>query len=102
MDKFFNFLGLAKRSKNLLEGYSKCNEGKRKQKIYLFIISKDASDSTKRKFINYCVINEIPYIHDFLKEELGEALGREEIKILALTDKNMAEKLLALYKEENV
>ncbi|MBE6047500.1 MAG: 50S ribosomal protein L7ae-like protein, partial [Clostridium sp.] len=47
MDKFFNFLGLEKRPRNHIEGYSKCNEGKSKQKIFLFIISKDASDSTK-------------------------------------------------------
>lgn len=100
MNKFFNFLGLAKRSRNVIEGYSKCNEEKRKKRFFLVIISTDASDSSKRKFKNYCEINNIPYIEDFLKEELGEAIGRPEIKILALTDKNMANKLLTLYEEE--
>ena len=38
---------------------------------------------------------------DFSKEELGFAIGREEVKILAITDKNMAEKLMFLYRENS-
>ncbi|CDG01627.1 Hypothetical Ribosomal protein L7Ae/L30e/S12e/Gadd45 [Clostridium chauvoei JF4335] len=67
--------------------------------INLFIISNDASDSTKRKFINHCNIKEIPYIEDFSKEELGYSIGREEVKILAIGDGNMAKKLYALYQD---
>lgn len=100
MNSFFSFLGLVKRSRKLLEGYSKCNEGKRREKIYLMIISNDASDSSKRKFINYCNINKIPYIQNFSKEELGSAVGRDEIKILGIIDQNMGQKLIALYEEE--
>ena len=29
MNRFFNFLGLAKRSGNLIEGYSKCDDTKK-------------------------------------------------------------------------
>lgn len=99
MNKFFNFLGLAKKSRSLLEGYSKCNEERNKRKLFLFIISLDASDSSKRKFINHCTNNNIPYIEDFSKEELGLAIGRPEIKILGITDENMAKKLRSLYEE---
>ena len=97
MNKFFNFLGLAKRSGNLIEGYSKCDEQRNKINFYLIILSNDASDSTKRKFRNHCIEQDIPLIEDFSKEELGNPIGRAEIKILAVKDKNMAEKLLSLY-----
>ena len=70
MNKFFNFLGLAKRSGNILEGYSKCNEERNRRKLFLFIISPDASEATRKKFKNHC------------KEQ------------------NMANKLNALYEEE--
>lgn len=100
MNKFFNFLGLAKRSGNVLEGYSKCNEERNRRKLYLFIISPEASDSSKRKFINHCNTKNIPYIEAFSKEELGEAVGRPEIKIMAILDENIAKKLLSLYEEE--
>lgn len=100
MNKFFNFLGLAKRSGNILEGYSKCNEERNRRKLFLFIISPDASEVTRKKFKNHCKENNIPYIEDFSKEELGGAVGRPEVKILAILDQNMANKLNALYEEE--
>ena len=100
MNKFFNFLGLTRRSGNLLQGYSKCDEQRNRINFYLVIISNDASNSTRKKFTNHCLSKNIPLIEDFSKEELGNPIGREEIKILAVTDKNMAEKLFTLYIEQ--
>lgn len=100
MNKFFNFLGLVKRSGNLIEGYSKCDENRNRVRLKLFIISKDASESSRKKFLKHCEEKNVPYIEDFSKEELGASIGKEEIKILAIKDKNMANKLLSLYKEE--
>lgn len=101
MNKFFNFLGLAKRAGNVIEGYSKCDEERNRKSIFLFIISTDASNSTKKKFKNHCLTKNIIFIEDFSKEELGSSIGREEVKILAVTDKNMANKLYTLYKEQS-
>ena len=101
MNKFFSFLGLAKRSGNVIEGYSKCDEERNRKNIFLFIISNDASNSTRKKFKNHCIAKNIELIEDFSKEELGFAIGREEVKILAITDKNMAEKLMFLYRENS-
>lgn len=101
MNKFFNFLGLAKRAGNIIEGYSKCDEERNRKSIFLFIISTDASNSTKKKFKNHCLTKNIIFIEDFSKEELGFSIGREEVKILAVTDKNMANKLYTLYKEQS-
>ena len=101
MNKFFNFLGLAKRSGNLVEGDSKCDEQRNKVKFHLVILSDDASNSTRKKFKNHCAEKGIELIEDFSKEELGFAIGREEVKILAITDKNMAEKLMFLYRENS-
>lgn len=101
MSKFFNFLGLAKRSGSVIEGYSKCDEERNRKNIFLFIISNDASNSTKKKFKNHCLTKNIVFIEDFSKEELGFSIGREEVKILAITDKNMANKLYTLYEEQS-
>ena len=102
MNKFFNFLGLAKRSGNLIEGYSKCDEQRNRRSFYLVIVSDDASNSTKKKFKNHCIEKKIPLIEDFSKEELGNPIGREELKVLAVVDKNMAEKLISLFENEKV
>lgn len=100
MNKFFNFLGLIKRSGNLIEGYSKCDEQRNRIDFHLMIISVDASNSTQKKFKNHCIVKQIPLIEKFSKEELGNPIGREEVKVLAITDKNMAKKLIFLYENE--
>ena len=81
--------------------YSKCDEERNRKNIFLFIISNDASNSTKKKFKNHCLTKNIVFIEDFSKEELGSSIGREEVKILAITDKNMANKLYTLYEEQS-
>lgn len=101
MNKFFNFLGLAKRAGNIIEGYSKCDEQRNRRDFFLVIISDDASNSTRKKFKNHCEAKNIQLIEDFSKEELGSSIGREEVKVLAITDKNMAEKLMFLYRENS-
>lgn len=99
MNKFFNFLGLIRKSGNLVMGYNKCEEIRNKRNVYLFIISNDASESTRKKFKNHCISKNISLIEDFTKEELGYPIGRDEMKILAITDKSMAEKVKSLYEE---
>lgn len=100
MNKFFNFLSIAKKSNNLLEGYSKCDDYRNSTKIYLFIMSKNLSDKSKSKFKKHCETNNIPYIEDFSKEDLGNALGRKEVMLLGVLDEGIAKKLLSLYEEE--
>ena len=65
MNRFFNFLSIAKKSKNLLEGYSKCDDYRNNTDIYLFIMSNDLSDKSKSKFKKHCENKNIPYIEDF-------------------------------------
>lgn len=102
MNKFFNFLGIAKKSGALIEGYSKCDDLRNRTTIFLFIMSEDLSQSSKKKFIKHCNEKEIPYIIDFSKFELGNPIGRNEIMILGVCDKNIAAKLLKLYEEEKI
>ena len=95
MNKFLNFLSIAKKSNNLLEGYSKCDDYRNSTKIYLFIMSKNLSDKSKSKFKKHCETNNIPYIEDF-----SNALGRKEVMLLGVLDEGIAKKLLSLYEEE--
>ncbi|AGX42440.1 ribosomal L7Ae/L30e/S12e/Gadd45 family protein [Clostridium saccharobutylicum] len=102
MNRFFNFLSIAKKSGNLLEGYSKCDDYRNNTKIYLFIISNDLSDKSKSKFKKHCNEKDIPYIEDFSKDQLGAPLGRKEVMLLGILDNDIAKKMLALYEEEKI
>lgn len=102
-NKFLSFLGLVKRSGNLVEGYNKCEEViKKKNPVYLFIFSKEVSERTKKLFVRYCEEKEIPYIDTFSKEDLGNTLGRPELNVLAVLEKNMAAKLISNYEAQTV
>ncbi|MFW2488317.1 ribosomal L7Ae/L30e/S12e/Gadd45 family protein [Clostridium chromiireducens] len=100
MNRFFNFLSIAKKSGNLLEGYSKCDDYRNNTKIYLFIISNDLSDKSKDKFKKHCNEKNIPYIEDFSKDQLGAPIGRKEIMLLGILDSDIAKRMLSLYEEE--
>ena len=99
-NKFFNFLGLVKRSGNLLEGYNRCEENLNKKRIYLFLFSKELSERSKKKFFKICEDKKIPFIEELSKDELGKSLGKEEINILGITDENMANKLIKEYENK--
>jgi ribosomal protein L7Ae-like RNA K-turn-binding protein len=100
-NKFLQFLGIAKKSGNLIEGYNKCEELLKRSGLSLLILSVDCSVNTKDKFIKYCTNYNIPFIESFSKEELGAPIGRAEISILGVTDRKISDKLLSLWNEQN-
>ena len=98
-NKFLNFLGLAKRAGKLIEGYNKCQDSLGKRSIHLFVFSNTLSERSYKIFSEYCIKENIPFIKEFTKEDLGSAVGRLEINIVGVTDKNIANKLLTNYEE---
>ncbi|MPM47931.1 hypothetical protein SDC9_94652 [bioreactor metagenome] len=100
-NRFFQFLGLTKKSGNLVEGYNKCEENIKKHGVYLTILSLECAENTKNKFRKYCSDRSIPIIENVSKDDLGHCLGRPEINVLCVKDKNMSERLLQLWNENN-
>jgi ribosomal protein L7Ae-like RNA K-turn-binding protein len=100
-DKFLQFLGIVKKSGNLVEGYNKCEEIIDKRKLFLLIISTNCSSNTKDKFIRLCINNAVPYVEVYSSEDLGTIIGRAEINLLGVLNKNMSDNLLLLLKEQN-
>jgi ribosomal protein L7Ae-like RNA K-turn-binding protein len=95
---FLQFLGLTKRAGKLVEGYNKCEEIMKKQTVYLLILSVEISQNTKDKFERYASEKKLELIQHYNGEELGSAIGRPEVNVLCVTDRQMAEKLVALYR----
>ncbi|WP_297436824.1 ribosomal L7Ae/L30e/S12e/Gadd45 family protein [uncultured Clostridium sp.] len=91
--KFLSFLGLVKRSGNILDGYNKCEEIIGKKKVHLVIFSNEISAKSKEKFMKKCEKLNIQCMDGFSKEELGLSIGKKEINIVGVLNKNMADKL---------
>jgi len=96
-DSFLQFLGLSKKAGYLIEGYNRCEEAVKKQSVFLLIISFEASINTRTKFEKYSNNLGIECIKGYNNEDLGKSIGRSEISVLCVTNKNMSEKLIALY-----
>ncbi|HAK43472.1 MAG TPA: 50S ribosomal protein L7ae-like protein, partial [Clostridium sp.] len=47
----------------------------------------------------YCADRKVPVIGNISKDELGIAIGREEINVLAVKDDKICENLIKLWKE---
>jgi Ribosomal protein HS6-type (S12/L30/L7a) len=97
-DKFLQFLALTKRAGKLAEGYNKCEEMIRNKEGFLCIISKDISVNSYEKFQRLCERYGVDLIQCYAKEELGSILGRDEINVLCVLDKNMSIRLIEILK----
>lgn len=99
-DKFLGFLGLSKRAGKLLQGYNKCEDALKYKTVFLIILSEDLAQNTVDKFTNYSEKYNVPLIRGYKKEQLGEAIGLEEINVLGINDENMSKKLMELWKNK--
>jgi ribosomal protein L7Ae-like RNA K-turn-binding protein len=100
-DSFLQFLGIAKKSGKLIEGYNNCEETIKSKKVKLIIISIDSSENTKNKFKNYCESKNVFLIQAYSKEELGKCIGRTEINILCVVDSKISENLINIWKNKS-
>ena len=101
-NKFLLFLGLAKKSRNLLLGFEtvKNNFKNKNKKNLLILITQDISENSLEKIIfeanKYQVnIQKINYTKDQIYDYLGKYSG-----IISITDQNFVNKIKILIQEE--
>ena len=70
MNNFLSLLGLASRARKIVTGETLIKKI-RTNAIYLVIIASDASDNTKKKFIDKCTSYNVDYIVTSSREESG-------------------------------
>ena len=91
MDKARNYLSLARKAGRIELGEEPVGAVARAQKARLLVVAQDASDHSWRRAKSFvsgtdqqCV--KVPYT----KIELGEAIGRQELALAAITDPALA------------
>ena len=91
MDKARNYLSLARKAGRIELGEEPVGAAARGQIARLVVVAEDASDHTWRRAKSFVAGTEqicirIPYS----KDELGEAVGRQNLAIAAITDPALA------------
>ncbi|HJC55980.1 MAG TPA: ribosomal L7Ae/L30e/S12e/Gadd45 family protein [Candidatus Eisenbergiella intestinipullorum] len=93
-NKIFSLLGLATRASAVVSGEFMTEKSVKEGRARLVIVGSDASDNTKKNFLNMCAYYHVPCFLYGTKEELGHAMGKEMRASLAVTDEGFAKNLI--------
>ncbi len=88
--KALNLLGLAQRARKLESGSPTVLTSVRSKQATLVVIADDASQNTKKQFLDKCEYYNIPSYIIFTKEEISHAIGKERT-VCAFTDDGFAQ-----------
>ena len=93
-DKVHGMLGLARRAGKLLIGTENVLRQIRGKHATLVILATDASSNTTKTIENKCGTYDIPVIRRYTADELNAAVGKDDAKVFAVTDRSFAEALI--------
>lgn len=88
--KVMNLIGLATKAGKTVSGEFSTEKAVKSRKAYLVMISREASDNTKKMFTNMCTYYKVPICYFGKKDELGHAMGKEMRASLAVMDESFA------------
>ena len=88
--KVINLIGLATKAGKTVSGEFSTEKAVKSKKAYLLMVSKEASDNTKKMFTNMCTYYKVPICYFGKKDELGHAMGKEMRASLAIVDEGLA------------
>jgi len=98
--KALSLAGLAARAGKVMSGEFAVDKAIKTGKAFLVIAAEDASDNTRKKFLNSCKYYQIPFRICSDKETLGHAIGRQERAVIAISDRGLAEAVRKVLPEE--
>ncbi len=89
-NKALAMLGMAAKARKVVSGEFSVEKAVKTGIAYLVVVAEDASDNTKKNFLNMCDFYECEILIFGSKEELGHAIGKEFRASLAIMDENLA------------
>ena len=91
MDKALNYLALARKGGRAELGEEPVGGAARSGKAYAILVASDASDHTWRRAKAYAAGTDQQCVRlPYTKDEMGFAIGRQELAIAAITDVALA------------
>lgn len=96
--KIISLIQFAKRSKSIVYKQSLANLII-KNRIYLIILAKDIAPSSLNDIRKICKNVDIIYLEN--KSTLGELLSKDEVSVFGISNRNIANQIKLLVKEEN-
>ena len=93
-DKALGTIGIATKARKVVSGEFMTENAVKSGTAELVIIAEDASDNTKKKFMNMCEFYGVPLIVKWNKDDMGRAMGKTFRASLAVTDSGFAQAIM--------
>lgn len=93
-NKVISLLGIAMRGHNLVSGELQTEKAIQSGSAMLVIIAEDASDNTKKHFLDKCSFYEVPIYVFGTKEKLGRAIGKDMRSSIGVCDEGLADAII--------
>lgn len=100
MNKAYSTLGIAYISKNLVLGQDEVINAIRKQRISLVLISSSSSMNTQKVVSDKCKYYEVNFLIINDNMQMAKAIGKKNIKVLAIKNKKLANNIYNQIKGE--
>ena len=101
MNKVFSMIGLATRAGKTVAGEFSVEKAVKTGKALLVLVSEEASDNTKKLFLNKCKHNQIPVFIYGSKTELGSSTGNKERASIAVMDEGFSRTIIKLLEDNH-
>ncbi len=98
-DKVLSMIGMARRAGQSQTGAFLTERSIREGTCELIILATDTAHNNAKKFINASEHYNIPLIKYSTKAELSHALGKENVVVAGISDKNFAKGIMGKYNE---
>ena len=94
----YQLLALCQKARKLVSGEFAVKQSVLEEKVYLVIVTEDASANTKKLFHDKCSYRKIPCIIWGDRSTLGQIIGKEERVVVGITDEKLAYNLMGKIK----
>ena len=89
-EKVLAMIGMAYKAKKVISGDETLKKSIKENKIKLLIIAEDASENTKKRFVNSATYYNIPFYIYLTKQELSISLNWKNRSVVGITDTNFS------------
>ena len=93
MQKILNLLGLATRARKIITGEDFCLDGIRNGHVKYLFLASDAGVNTTKRITDKANYYNVLVDNRFSSIELSKAIGKENRKVVGITDEGFAKKI---------
>lgn len=99
LERVLGLLGIAARAGAVVMGTERVRERIRNGDVRLVVVASDASNNSRAKVLPLLQALRLPYMVAFSRAELGAAVGKSSLSVLAVTRESLAARVAELFKE---